>query len=187
METSPVNPKLTERKHISSCGLCYRTNFNSRTLLYRHYAGVHFTENLKQYVNFAKLSCKICGQDLYKLENLYAHIGATHNKVEDFLHPSLHIPKRQSFFCNECNLCQGQFSNLGTLLKHMSTNHYENEFEQFFNKHKMTCNICNSKFGSTLTGIIHVINVHDKMKKLIQNSRRVRVRSMGVIEGEVLN
>ena len=66
------------------CHICGSLS-KSRYKLYGHYALVHYREQLNSYVNMETMSCTICGFSRDKRERLILHIGATHDKVEDFI------------------------------------------------------------------------------------------------------
>jgi len=75
-----VNPN---RKYLE-CHICHLSR-KDRTNLYRHYALQHFRREIKEYIGENTLECRICRKTISTQENLIAHIGSVHRKVEDFL------------------------------------------------------------------------------------------------------
>merc|ERR1719397_1847666 len=76
-----------------TCKLCERRSFRYRAHLYKHYSSFHFKEDLKQYIDTDKRSCKLCGTELASINNLVNHVGAKHGKVEEFLDEVHHVPR----------------------------------------------------------------------------------------------
>ena len=102
-------PSLQVPAGGTSCGLCLHKPFTTRTELYRHYSSGHFSENLKQFVNVKERSCTICGKVFNQVRNVLRHVGAVHDKVEQFLDPSLHVRKKgQSIFDQTCSEDKGE-------------------------------------------------------------------------------
>ena len=121
-------------RDVSSCGLCEDTkSFNNRNKLYSHYSTVHFSKSLKQFVNVKGRICNICGKVIHEMQSLLRHVGATHDKVEQFLALSLHVPKgqtvKQKSSDHECNLCQKQFSARYHLQSHLALCNCKEEFK----------------------------------------------------------
>ena len=76
-----------------TCHICFlktgRT-FSSRAKLYEHYSVVHYKEELE--FKFGTKFSKFCPECGHPKENLIGHLGATHNKVEQFLPKPFHVP-----------------------------------------------------------------------------------------------
>ena len=119
-------------------------------------------------------SCNICGKVVKDMWNLLKHVGSAHDKVEQFLDPSLHVPKGQSINHktseNECHLCQKQFSARYNLKTHQALCHFKEEFKQFIDEKKLKCNICYLKFGNISNLQIHVGVTHKKLDEVLQQS-----------------
>ena len=164
------------RGDLSSCGLCdVKKSFSSRAELYCHYSTGHFWKSLKQFINTKDKSCKICGHESEEITCLVRHVGATHEKVENFLDPALHVPKRQTVnqksSDHECYLCQKQFSTRHLLKSHQSIRHFKEELKQFFDEEELQCNICHSKSSRLHHLMIHVGIVHRKLDEAMQQTK----------------
>ena len=105
---------------------------------------------------------------------LLQHVGSTHDRVELFLDPSLHVPKGQTINHktseNECHLCQKRFSTRYTLKTHQALCHFKEEFKQFIDEKKLQCNICHLKFANKSNLQIHVGVIHKKLDEVLQQS-----------------
>ena len=75
-----VNPN---QKYLE-CHICHLSR-KSRSLLYCHYALKHFRREIKKDVGENTLECRSCRKTFSSLDNLIAHAGSVHRKVEDFL------------------------------------------------------------------------------------------------------
>ena len=75
-----VNPN---QKYLE-CHICHLSRKN-RSGLYSHYALKHFRREIKKDVGENTLECRHCSKIFSSLDNLIAHIGSVHSKVEDFL------------------------------------------------------------------------------------------------------
>ena len=119
-------------------------------------------------------TCNICGMVIHDLFNLLKHVGSAHDKVEQFLDPSLHVPKGQSINHktseNECHLCQKRFSTRYTLKTHQALCHFKEEFKQFIDEKKLRCNICHLKFANKSNLQIHVGVIHKKLDEVLEQS-----------------
>ena len=172
-------------RDISSCGLCDHKPFANRSFLYRHYSTGHFWKSLKQFINVKEKTCTICEYGHPEMIKLVIHVGATHAKVEQFLDPSFHVPKRQLFSnkkssnnkCkkssnNECNLCQKQFSDRKCLAAHHSLRHFKEELNQFIDEEQILCKICHSKFSNIYNLRIHVGDIHKKVEDFMPGATK---------------
>ena len=158
-------------RDISSCGLCDHKPFANRSLLYYHYSISHFWENLKSFVNLKEKSCILCGYESQILPQLLQHVGVTHNKVENYLDLSLHVPKwkvisNKKSSNHECCICQKQFSGKFLLESHQAS-HFKEEFKQFIDEVELRCKICHSTSSSVYNLRIHVAVTHKKLDEVM--------------------
>ena len=161
-------PDRTRDKY--SCGLCDLKPFVKRSELYRHYSTDHFSRRLNQFINKKERTCTICGVVIHKLRNLLRHVGSTHDKVEEFLDPSLHVSKGSKSSDHECHLCQKRYSARYNLKTHQALCHFKEEFKQFIDEKKLQCKICHLKFANKSNLQIHVGVIHKKLDEVLQQS-----------------
>ena len=113
--------------------------------------------------------------------NLLTHVGSTHDKIEQFLDPSLHVPKgriinhktsdqESKSSDHECHLCQKRFSARYNLKMHQALCHFKEEFKQFIDEKQLKCNICHLKFANKSNLQIHVGVIHKKLDEVLQQS-----------------
>ena len=181
---SQSSPGSAVMRDESSCGLCHK-QFASRTKLYRHYSISHFRKGLKQFINVKEKTCTICEYGYQRLENLLCHVGATHDKVEQFLDPSLHVPKKQVFSnkkSSECNICHKKFSDSYPLKCHLALCHFKEEFRQFINEDQLQCNICHSTFYSIYNLRIHVGLAHKKVEEAMPELTKCPEQSLDQLD-----
>ena len=119
-------------------------------------------------------TCNICGVVIHELSHLLQHVGSTHDKVEQFLDPSVHVPKGQTINHktseNECHLCQKRFSARYNLKTHQAICHFKEEFKQFIDEKQLQCNICHLKFANIWNLQIHVGVTHKKLDEVLKQS-----------------
>ena len=174
---SPIIP--AGARDLSSCGHCDHKPFTSRSDLYRHYSTVHFSKSLKQFINVKKRTCNLCGNGkvFSELKKLIVHVGSTHDKVEQFLDPSLHVSKRQTISYrkssdHECYLCHNQFSSQCLLKSHLSRYHFKEELNKFVDEEQLQCKICHSEFTRVSNLLIHVGIVHKKLDEVMPQTTK---------------
>ena len=172
---SSQDPALTRDE--SSCGLCDHKLFTDRGKLYQHYSISHFWKPLKQFINDKKKSCNICGFQSKFLKTLVCHVGTTHEKVEQFLDPSLHVPKgkriNQKHFDQECSLCCKQFPSMHHLKYHLTHRHFKEELKQFIDEDQLRCKICQSKSANKYLLRVHVGIVHKKLDEIMEQTSKI--------------
>ena len=160
----------------SSCGLCEHEPFAERSQLYIHYSISHFSRSLKQFIEGNR--CTICGYVSQKIKHLVRHVGVTHGKVDQFLDPSLRVPKGQKFdqqksSDHECNLCQKKFSSTTNLQHHLAKCHFKEELKKFLDEDQLKCGICNSKFSNIHHLRAHVGIVHSKLDEVMEQKAKI--------------
>ena len=154
----------------SMCHFC-KKHFQQRNLLYAHYSLDHLSHSLKEFMN--DHTCTLCGNVFSGKHKLLLHIGVKHNKVEQFLDVSLHIPKRQRIYHSQnivqkkCNICAKIFPD-DRLLKYHTIIHFKEELDVFINKAQMMCNICHFKFKYLCEVRRHVAIAHEKLREVNQ-------------------
>ena len=132
-------------------------------------------------MNVKERTCTICGKVFKEMWNLLTHVGSTHDKIEQFLDPSLHVPKgriinhktsdqESKSSDHECHLCQKRFSARYNLKMHQALCHFKEEFKQFIDEKQLQCNICHLKFARIPNLQIHVGVIHKKLDEVLQQS-----------------
>ena len=173
-DSTSASPGSAASRDKSKCGLCdKRPNRPRRSDLYCHYSTAHFSESLKQFINVEKKSCNICGKKIRDMFQLLNHVGVVHGKVEQFLDPAFHIPKRQKIYDQKhykCNICQKGSSSRKNLKMHIAVRHCKEEFKQFIDEKQLLCNICQYKSNYIWNLRIHVGTVHNKVDEVMQQT-----------------
>ena len=178
---SQSSPGSAVVRDESLCGLCHK-QFASRTKLYCHYSTGHFWIRLKQFINVKEKTCTICEYGHPTMIKLVQHVGATHDKVEQFLDPSPHVPKKQVFSNKksyECHICHKKFSNISS---HLALCHFKEEFRQFINEDQLQCNLCHSTFYSIYNLRIHVGVAHKKVEEAMPELTKCPEQSLDQLD-----
>ena len=158
-----------------TCSICEKRSFTQRSGLYRHYAEFHFYDKLKKFINEDELSCKICGVELKRLPYLVCHVGATHDKVEEFL-PLEHLVPRKLAWSHfqegsgyECAFCpkSRKFGSKLKLYCHLSRCHFKEEIQPLIDEDKIQCLLCGLKMTRLNTLMSHVGVSHNKIEEFL--------------------
>ena len=80
-----------------NCHLCRRKKM-CRSRLYNHYSIAHYKEELMSLIDKESLQCPFpfCGWKRNNIDMLILHLGAAHDKVEDFLPLQFHLPRSKA-------------------------------------------------------------------------------------------
>ena len=78
------------KKRGFACSRC-PASFLGRNNLYNHYAWCHFKQELDS--KYKGKRCYLCNKEFQDETSMLSHMGATHDKVEDYLDKKLHIAR----------------------------------------------------------------------------------------------
>ena len=164
------------REGLFDCSICENKSFGQRSALYRHYSECHFHEKLKRFIDQDNLSCKICGIELKRLPYLICHVGATHDRVEEFLDKSHLVPRKlawshfqegSGFNCNFCEK-ERKFSSKQKLYCHLSRCHFKEDIQPYIDEDKIQCLLCGLKMTRLNTLMSHIGVSHGKIEEFLQ-------------------
>jgi len=161
------------------CSICENRSFSNRSLLYRHYSESHFSEGLKRFIDLESLSCKICGIELKRLPYLVCHVGATHDRVEEFLDKSHLVPRKLAWSRFQegpgynCNFCEHEkiFPSKLKLYSHLSRCHFKENIQPYIDADNIQCLLCGVKVTRLNTLMSHVGVSHGKIEEFIRLQR----------------
>ena len=159
MEEENDNSIVGTFSNNQECRLC-PSKLKSRSKLYAHYALRHYRQNIKQYIGENKRECQFCRLQFTTLNNLIAHIGSAHNKVEEYLPAEYQITRTK----------RGRFSDLGTQtldfsnIQDSATQKDQNPSleDKNLTKDSLQCHICHfcGKKESSADDLVLHIGVH---------------------------